>query len=138
MPNEAGPTDATPAGGAAGFTLIEVVVALAILALALAAALPQFGSALRLGAEATDGREAVLVAQSALAVLTADPRLADGARDGAADGGWVWRATVRRAATGGDGAVPALLRPFEVTIEVMKTGGRPLARLTTIALGRPS
>lgn len=109
-------------------------MALAILALALAAALPQFGTALRLGGSAADAREAVLVARSALAALAADPALADGTRDGA-DGGWRWRAAVKALPSGERGA-PVVLRPFEVTVAVAVPDGPPLVRLTTVVLGR--
>lgn len=118
-----------------GFTLIETVVALVILAGALAAAMPQFGTALRLGSGAADQRAALLAAQSLLAEIAARPDLADGTLSGRIDDRMGWSATVRTLPLTAEPGRP-LLPPCEVTVQVATNAGRPLASLTTIALRR--
>lgn len=128
------PNAAPASSGRAGFTLIEVVVALAVLALALGAVFPQFGTALRLGGAAADERMAVLVAESALAELAAEPGLAPGTYDGRSANGMRW--------TGQVASLPVAAEPprtplpaFLVTVEAQAADGRGLVRLSTVALG---
>lgn len=123
-----------------GFTLIEVVVALVILAGALAAVLPQFGAALRLGTGASDQRAALLAAQSILAEIGARPAPGDGPLSGGIGDRLNWTAALRpipltAEPTAGRGR--PFLPPYEVTVEVATSAGQPLASLTTIVLGRP-
>lgn len=120
----------------AGFTLIEVVVALVILAGALAAVLPQFGKALRLGSGATDERAALLAAQSILAEIGARPVPGDGPMSGRIDDRLTWSAVLRPIPLTAERGRP-LLPPYEVTVGVANSAGQPLASLTTIVLGRP-
>ncbi|MGQ9369544.1 prepilin-type N-terminal cleavage/methylation domain-containing protein [Azospirillum sp. ST 5-10] len=125
-----------PAAG--GFTLIEVVVALAVLALATAAVLPQFGGALRLGAAAADARTAELVARSVLARLVAEAGPGPATLDGTAGPDLAWRATLVPLAIPGVAAdAPLVLRPLQATVTVGAPDGAPLARLATVVLGRP-
>lgn len=125
------------ADGSAGFTLVEVMVALAVLALTAAAVFPQFGGALRLGAAAERERAALLVAQSVLAAVGAGPLPPGGIAEGAAGDGWVWRVGLRPLALpDAPGGASPVLRPFEAVATVGPPDGRPLARLTTVVLGR--
>jgi general secretion pathway protein I len=78
-----------------GFTLIESVVALAILALSLAVVYQIFGSTLHRGAEQRRRDQAWLTAQSLLDQLRADPSLAVGEREGRTPEGVPWRAVVK-------------------------------------------
>lgn len=123
----------SPAG--AGFTLIEVVVALVILAGALAAVLPQFGTALRLGSGAADQRAALLAAQSILAEIGARPDLGDGTLAGRIDDRLSWTAVVRALPLTPEPGRPHL-PPYEVTVEVTSLTGRLLTSFTSVVLGR--
>ena len=123
-----------------GFTLIEVMVALAVVAMALVAVLPSFGVALRLGDGAEAERIAMLTARSLVDRLAVDADLRPGVREGSVDGGAGWRATIRpvTAAPGWGGGFHPRLAPLSVTLEVLDAAGRPRAALSTILLGRGS
>jgi general secretion pathway protein I len=119
-----------------GFSLLEVVVALAILALALGALYPAFSSA---------ARRAHLVAERDRAVMLADSKLAEidaavlrpGIEAGTVDGRYRWRRRVEPYALPGAGADPTPLIPYQVTMEV-RWGPEERARsieLTTVRLG---
>jgi general secretion pathway protein I len=71
-----------------GFTLIEVLVALVVLATTVVAVLQLFGGGLRLARAAGDHSDAALVASARLAELEPGP-LTEGATDGA-DGPYRW------------------------------------------------
>ncbi len=82
-------------GVAAGFTLLEVIVALAILAVALAALMQSFSTGLR-GARAAERQTiATLLAESRLAAVGVEMPLEAGESGGEIDHGYRWRATVR-------------------------------------------
>lgn len=70
-----------PRAQEAGFTLVEVLVALLILATAVVAALQLFGGGLRLARAAGDHAEAALLASAMLAELAPGP-LEEGATEG--------------------------------------------------------
>jgi general secretion pathway protein I len=59
-------------GRAAGFTLLEILVALMILSIAVVAALQLFGGGLRLARAAADHQEATLLAKAKLAEIAFD------------------------------------------------------------------
>lgn len=120
---------------AAGFSLLEVVVALALLALALGALYPVFASA---------ARRATLVAEHDRAVMLADSKLAEidgaalrpGTDAGTIEGRYRWRRRVELMVVHDGGAPPALV-PYQVTLEV-RWGPEHEARsiaLTTVRLG---
>jgi general secretion pathway protein I len=67
------PPGETPASGAAGFTLIEILVAFTIAALLLGALFELFSTGLRSSLTATNYDDAVLLAESALDALSATP-----------------------------------------------------------------
>src|SRR5689334_18774791 len=79
----------------AGFTLIEVLVAFAIMAVALGALFAVFGSGLRRGGQVEAERNALAVAQSILADIGGEIPLADGKAEGEALGGMHWRIDIR-------------------------------------------
>lgn len=85
-----------PAPDQAGFTLIEVLVAFALLALALAVALPQIGEGLNGTAAAEQRANALLYAETKLTMLKTDPDLKAGESEGDLPAGYRWRATVSR------------------------------------------
>lgn len=125
----------TMGASAAGFTLIEVVVALAIMALSLGVLYESFGWSLRRTATLERRQEAWLTAQSLLAELRAQRTLSIGTADGEAQGGlrWTSRISARPAAID-----PAnSLQPFDVTIEVSwGTRAAQKIRLQSVEVGR--
>lgn len=105
-----------------GFTLVEVLVALAVLLAVLAPLYDLFALGARAGDRAQDQGRALLAAQSFMDTLLADPALAEGERAGDGEDGLSRRATVRTrpdlAPPGGTGMG---LLPLEVTVEVAWT-----------------
>lgn len=77
-----------------GFTLLEVMVALAVLAVGIAAVLELFGGGLRLTARASKRTQAVVYAQNVMDRLLAQSTLDDGDNGGQFPGGFSWRAQV--------------------------------------------
>lgn len=117
---------------ARGFTLIEVLVALAILALTFSLAYRAMSGGLdRLS---DDGRteRAVLLARSQLAQVGRDIALADGAVGGEAAGGFSWRVRISPY-----GRPEGGLAGHRVVLDVGWRGGRLArqVRLETIRLG---
>jgi general secretion pathway protein I len=78
----------TPRTGDTGFTLLEVLVALVVLATTFVAVLQLFGGGLRLVRAAGDHSDAALVASARLADLESGP-LREGTTEGA-DGPYRW------------------------------------------------
>jgi general secretion pathway protein I len=122
----------------AGFTLIEVLVATAIAALALVALLESFSSGLSAVSQLVALDRASLLAQSLLEAVGARDLLTEGVEAGQASEGVEWRTTTRRR----DDLVysdPAkvLVIPYEVEVEVAWRDKRTSRSLTlhTIRLG---
>jgi general secretion pathway protein I len=86
-----------PAARDSGFTLLEVVIAFVIAALALAALVRAGGSALYATQTASRYQEAVSRAESHLAATTHGPPLRAGDNQGDDGGGFHWRVRVARA-----------------------------------------
>lgn len=80
--------------GARGFTLVEVAVALAILALSLGVLYQTFGWGLRRTGLLQQQETALLTAQSMLAEIRARPRLQAGTTDGRTPQGMQWSAHI--------------------------------------------
>jgi general secretion pathway protein I len=78
----------------AGFTLLEVMVALAVLAVGIAAVLELFGGGLRLTTKSSRRTQAVVYAQNVMDHLLAQSTLEDGDDGGQFPGGFSWRAQV--------------------------------------------
>jgi general secretion pathway protein I len=113
---------------AAGFGLLEAVVALAILGLALSVLLPLLSSQLAAAGRVKDQHRALLLAESKLAELILPANLVPGAVGGLLPGGYVWQADVVPLDEG------RRLRPFRVTLSVGPAQAADLVRLSTIAL----
>jgi general secretion pathway protein I len=84
-----------PAPSSAGFTLLEVMVALSVLAIGIVAVLELLGGSLRLGTKATRHTQAALYAQQEMDRLFAQTTLEDGEESGELPGGYYWHARVQ-------------------------------------------
>ena len=116
----------------AGFTLIEVLVALAILAITFGFAFRAFsGGAYLLDRDGYEER-AVLRARSELARIGRDIPLQDGETDGRSAGGFAWKVTITPFGSAAGG-----LLGHQVAVEVGWREGREERRiqLQTIRLG---
>lgn len=77
-----------------GFTLLEVMVALSVLAVGIAAVLELFGGSLRLTAKSSKRTQAVVYAQNVMDRFLAQSTLDDGSDGGEFPSGFSWRAQV--------------------------------------------
>ncbi|MBI3301511.1 MAG: prepilin-type N-terminal cleavage/methylation domain-containing protein [Deltaproteobacteria bacterium] len=80
---------------AQGFTLLEVMVALAILALGIVTVLELFAGSLRLGTKASRHTQAAIYAQNVMDRVFAQTTLKDGEDGGEFPGGYAWQARVQ-------------------------------------------
>jgi type II secretion system protein I len=78
-----------------GFTLLEIMVALAILATGIVMVLELFGGSLRLGGKASHRTQAVIYAQNVMDRVLAKERVEDGEDSGELPGGYHWQARVQ-------------------------------------------
>ena len=126
-----------PRHGQSGFTLIETVIAFAILALALGVLYESFGWSLRRSAIVTHRESAWLTAQSVLAEIRGREWIRVVTGTGVTDDGLEWRSDVRPHAL--DIRKDSPLQAFEVTV-VVKWGQRPQQqiRLQSMEVGRAS
>lgn len=120
--------------GIRGFTLLEILVALSILAVALGAILQSFSSGLRsLGAAETHAL-ALMHARSRLATVGPLIPLEPGEQTGAA-GEFEWTVSVRVfESQEGDPVLDAALVPYQLDVTVTWPGGGQVG-LTTIRVG---
>ncbi len=109
--------------GTAGFTLLEVLIAFTIAALALPALFGAFGDGLGLIDRAQERGTLLRMAESRLAVVGAEIPLAAGVHTGADDRG-AWQVTIeeRGRFRFGDGRPPLVL--LAVAVEVTDAVGR--------------
>jgi type II secretion system protein I len=119
-----------------GFTLVEALVALAILVLALAALYQALGGGLQAGVAAEQQWRAVETAERLLTELGRSTPLRDGVTTGELADGRRWTLRVEPfAATDQDGP-PPVLEGHVATVEVSRAGGRgPLLHVRTLVLG---
>ncbi|KAA0942644.1 type II secretion system protein GspI [Pseudomonas sp. ANT_H14] len=115
-----------------GFTLIEVLVALAIIAVAMAAAVRVAGLMTQSNGLLRDKSMALLAAQSRLTELRLEGRLSLGRKTFECDQGRLKLRCEQVISTGPDGPL------FKVSVQVLDAAREapPLARLETL-LGRP-
>jgi len=117
-----------------GFTLIEIIVALAILAVALGTLFQAFSTGLRATAVADRQAAAVMLAQSLLDRIGQDIPLAAGEQAGVSEDGMHWSiAIVPSPLIALDRRADSPLLPFDVAVTIAGDGGRPLT-LTTLRL----
>lgn len=126
---------------AGGFTLLEVVIALAIAALALVVLFRAGGDGLFAAATASRAEEAVQRAQSHLAAIGRDAPLLEGQSDGDDGGGYRWHLRVAPVArwqkpgpAGSAGAATTLYK-IEVTVSWRGNGHDRSVVLTTERIG---
>ena len=107
-----------------GFTLLELIGALALAAIALAVLMQVLAGAAQLGARADHAAGAALRAQSRLAELGTLQPLAPGRSEGRFDARYRWRLTVApwQPRDGGPVSAPGL-QLLRVDLEVLWTGG---------------
>jgi len=119
---------------AGGFTLIEVLVAFAILALVLTALLQAFSAGLRGGNVAERRLMATMLARSVLDDVGAETPIVAGERSGEIDDGYRWIIRISPSET-----IPPVTDgewvqvPYEVAVEV-SWNGEPMTTLTTLRL----
>lgn len=123
-------------GDGKGFTLLEVLVALSVLAMCYGALLQVIGGATRQAARAAEYREALLVAESRLDVAawqgSATPA------SGTSRGKYAWQVRVEPAVGAGAAGTPALYAPELVTVTVSwgeREAQRRALEISTIRLG---
>ncbi|HJY84400.1 MAG TPA: type II secretion system protein [Candidatus Binatia bacterium] len=78
-----------------GFTLLEVMVALAILGIGIVTVLELFAGSLRLGVKASRYTQAAIYAQNVMSHLFTQDALDDGEASGELPGGYAWRTRVQ-------------------------------------------
>ena len=115
-----------------GFTLIEVIVAFAIVALALSALFQIFSTGLRSSVVTENYNMAVLLADSKLAGIGIEEPLEAGDQSGTFDNGFRWETNVRPYDDGGSSFTPGAIQAFEVTVTV-KWGGLNRERTVSLA-----
>ena len=89
------PRGKTPDGCMGGFTLLEVMVALAILGIGIVTVLELFSGSLRLGVKASRYTQAAIYAQNVMNRFFSQNDLNDGEENGELPGGYTWRARVQ-------------------------------------------
>lgn len=121
--------------GSAGFTLIEALVALAVVAAVLASVGAAIAATVR-GSRNIDDRLAL--AGTAEALLTALPSrdtLKIGRQVGATSG-YRWRIDVRAMPFSGSAAETSPWRPVAIDLRLQKDGGGPALQMKTVRLVR--
>jgi prepilin-type N-terminal cleavage/methylation domain-containing protein len=123
----------------AGFTLVEVLAALAIAGLAFAVALPMLSESLSGGAAAATEQQATLAAQSLLARVGQDIPLTDGTLHGQ-DGALSWTVEITPWTLGEDARPGMGVTAHHVVVSVGWPGRRrpQVLRLATLRLATPS
>jgi general secretion pathway protein I len=125
----------------AGFTLLEVVVALAIAGLALVGLFQAGTGGLFAVDTAARAEEAVQRAQSHLAAVGRDAALVEGDTSGDDGGGFHWRLRVQplaqRQGLGADGTTPQTTSLFDVAVVISwrSRGHERAVALRTLRLG---
>jgi general secretion pathway protein I len=138
-------TDAGALRRARGFSLLEVLVAFVILALAVGAIMRIFSQGMSRVSESDYYARAVMLAESKLAQLGADIPLEDGEVSGESEGALHWRVrlaaydpdSVKAAKEGGaiQAVTPVRLLPVEVEVSWAESQAAPRSiRLTALKL----
>lgn len=122
------------ARGRDGFTLIEILIAFAILAITLVTLFRVFGGGLATTARLEQNAAALLLARSTLERVGTDIPLVAGEQSGTAADGTAWLLEIRPAGLIDPGALQtAPVLPYEVAVTVSRAGMSPVT-LTTLRL----
>ncbi len=114
-----------------GFTLVEVLVAFAILALVLGAVFRSYSAGLAQERIASEATRRVLEARSFLTALGTDVPLEEGTSEGRFPSGEIWTLTVERVQFEGEAAdADADPRLYHATLSVTGTDGRAVTLQT--------
>ncbi len=121
-----------------GFSLLEILVAFVIMALALGVLMRVFSGALNSTAVAEHYAEALLIAESKLAAIGVETPLNDAEASGETKSGYLWKTQVVQvhAEADVDEAVSAGLFRVEVTVDWEAGGGKTRqVRLVSLRTG---
>lgn len=121
----------------AGFTLLETLVAFAVLALVLGAAMPIFATGLRTLDDMADYQRAVQLAEMLLEEGTLDITLRQHTDTGATPDGFRWQRTVQTASWWTGSAAAGMAQPLEVDVRV-SWSARGAERQVDLSSVRPS
>jgi general secretion pathway protein I len=105
-----------------GFSLLEVLVAFAILSISLGVLLQVFATGLRNAGIADDYTRAVLYAESILAAIGREVPLAEGEHSGPVNEQFSWRSTVRAYAEGMPESEQPRFQAYRISVEVYWPG----------------
>jgi general secretion pathway protein I len=105
-----------------GFSLLEVLVAFAILSVSLGVLLQVFATGLRNAGTADDYTQATLYAQSILAAIGREAPLGESMREGPVNDRFSWRSTVSAFSEGMPDPEKTRLRAYRVSVEVFWPG----------------
>ena len=118
-----------------GFSLLEVLVALAILSISLGILYQAFGGSLRNLSASGDYQQAMIIAESKLAEAAAEVPLASGTKAGVV-GQFFWRVEISPYEEEKD--LPQTFKPYHLLVTVRWKGGgkRRVYQLQTLRLSR--
>jgi general secretion pathway protein I len=105
-----------------GFSLLEVLVAFAILSISLGVLLQVFATGLRNAGIADDYTRAALYAESILAAIGREVPLAEGERSGPVNEQFSWRSTISAYTEGMPTSAKPRFRAYRVSVEVYWPG----------------
>jgi general secretion pathway protein I len=128
------PARSRSSNSARGFTLIEVLVAFAILALTMAALMQLFGTGLRSAGAADRHLMAVMLARSVLDDVGTEIPIVAGEQSAEIEQGYRWTVRILPSGTVAPVASPEwVATPYEVQVEIT-WNDRPVTTLTTLRL----
>jgi general secretion pathway protein I len=105
-----------------GFSLLEVLVAFAILSVSLGVLLQVFATGLRNAGMADDYTQATLYAESILAAYGRETPLGEGVHEGSVSDRFSWRGTVSAYAEGMPDPEKTRMRAYRISVEVFWRG----------------
>ncbi|MCP5159604.1 MAG: type II secretion system protein [Gammaproteobacteria bacterium] len=105
-----------------GFSLLEVLVAFAILSISLGVLLQVFATGLRNAGTSGDYTRAILYAESILAAIGRESPLAEGEHSGPVDEQFSWRSTVSAYSEGMPDSEQVRVRAYRISVEVYWSG----------------
>ena len=119
----------------AGFTLLETLVALAVLSLTLAVLLPIFSNAFKNEDRLIDERTAIALAETKIAGLGTDSSLIDGITEGKFDNGFGWKLDIA-SYQASDAGTQRYIKRETLTVRWPKPDGTHSLVVSTLRFGR--